>query len=313
MDTNQDTYRTRMGLFGDLPTRAMTWALQKSPNMPLWVEASLLHFFTFIVFMLARQQRESIRRNLCVIHDDLAFFEGYVWTFLVFRNFGWTYIDSLRTRLGQDVVSWSIEGEEHFSKMRENTGAAILFTTHTGNYDLAAALFAPEFRRTLHTVRMPERTQSLQAIREKELTEDTTSQDHLKVHYNKPDNLLGIELANILSQGELVAVQCDRVIGQVVELAIPLANRAETLRVPKGPLTLACFAKCPCYPLYVVRERFRHYRIIFRPAIVPDTENRRVREMDYGRAWSKELMGFLERHSRQWFVFEDAFNLTDIK
>ncbi len=296
-----------MGLFGDMPTRAMIWGLRTFPGMPRWVEAGLLYFFTTVVFILARQQRESIRRNLYVIHDDLTFFEAYVWTFLVFRNFGWTYIDSLRTRLGQNVIEWDLEGGDVLEKIRSSKEAALLFTTHTGNYDLAAALFAPEFHRVLHTVRMPERTKSLQEVREKELANDTATNPSLRVHYNKPDNFLGVELAKLLSDGELLAIQCDRVIGDVVELAVPLEGRSASLRVPKGPMTLACFSKCPCYPLYVIRDGFRHYRVIFRPALTPHPSGERVREADYGKAWASELMNFLQAHSREWFVFEDTF------
>lgn len=307
MAVNQGTNYSRMGLFGDLPTRMMIGILKAFPNMPYFIEAFLLHFFTLIVFVLAKQQRESIRRNLQVIHRDLAFFEGYVGAYFVFANFGWNYIDSLRVRLGQNVVSWEMEGQEHFEKIRGSKEAAIIFTTHTGNYDLAAALFASEFERVLHTVRIPERSPEMQTLREKELAGDTKKNSYFKVHYNTSDNLLGIELARLLSEGELLAIQCDRVMETVVELPVPLPGRDATFRIPKGPMTLACFSRSPCYPLYIIREKRRHYRVIFEAPLQVGNSAKKPRELDYGNAWVRRLLNFLEQHSSQWFVFEDAF------
>ena len=300
---------SRYGLFGDLPSRAMFLALRVSPRMPYFIEAVLLYFFAFIILILAHGQRRAIRKNLAVIWDDLSWAEGYLGVFRVFVNFGWTYIDGMRTRLGQKVVTWEIDNIPIFEAMRDTPGAAIILTTHTGNYDLAAALFSPKFGRDLHTVRAPERSPFLQEIRCKELERDTRRFEHFKVHYNSSDSLLGIELARLLMEGELVAIQSDRVIAEVVAIEVPLEDRSEKFRLPKGPLSLASLAKCPCYPLHVVRDRHRHYRIIFQKPleVFASTPGCPAREMDYGRAWVGSLMPFLNEYALQWFVFEEAF------
>lgn len=287
----------------------MFLALRVSPRMPYFIEAGLLYFFAFIVLILAHGQRRAIRKNLGVIWDNLSWAEGYLGVYRVFVNFGWTYIDGMRTRLGQKVVTWEIDNLPIFEELRATPGAAIILTTHTGNYDLAAALFSPKFGRDLHTVRAPERSPFLEKIRRKELESDTRRFEHFKVHYNSSQSLLGIELARLLMEGELVAIQSDRVIAEVVAIEVPLEGRSAKFRLPKGPLSLASLAKCPCYPLHVVRDRHRHYRIIFQEplAVSAGTPGRPAREMDYARAWVGSLMPFLEEHALQWFVFEEAF------
>lgn len=309
MAEDQDTNHSRLGVFGDVPTRVMTWVVRRFPGMPGWVETGILYFFTMVVFLLAHQQRRSILSNLRVVFKDLSWAEGYVGVFLVFRNFGWACVDSIRARCGQDVITWEVEGREVFERIRGGDEAAILFTTHTGSYDLAAALFAHHFGRTLHTVRVPERSRHLQAQRERELERDMGSQSGLKVLYNEEGGMLGVELARLLSEGGLVAIQCDRVIGEVVGLDVPLADCGASIRIPKGPMTLACFAKCPCYPLYVVRDRYRHYRVIFEPPleVFPVEGKRKLEEMDVAGPWVERLSRFLGRHAWEWFVFEDAF------
>ena len=292
-----------------MPTRAMLLAMRLSPKMPYVFEAALLYFFSFIVLILAHEQRRAIRKNLKVIWSDLSWAEGYVGVYRVFVNFGWTYIDGLRTRLGQKVISWEIDSVPIFEKLRATPGAAIIFTTHTGNYDLAAALFSPKFGRDLHTVRAPERSPVLQEIRRKELDGDTKRYEHFKVHYNSSENLLGIELARLLMEGELVAIQSDRVVVDVAAIEVPMKGRNTKIRIPRGPMILAKITKCPCYSLHVVRDRHRHYRIIFHEAlnVRPEVPGAPLREMDYAKAWTNNLMPFLEEHALQWFVFEKAF------
>lgn len=306
---NQATDVSRFGVFGDFPTRAVFRILRSTPRMPRFLETGLLHFCTFFVFLLARGQRNAIRKNLAVIHNDLSWAESYLGAYLVFINFGWTYIDGIRTRLGQKVIRWEIDGLEWFEEIRNTPGAVIILTTHTGNYDLAAALFSPKFGRNLHTVRAPERSPFLQEIRRKELQADTDRYEHFKVHYNSSNSLLGIELARLLADGELVAIQSDRVVADVAALKVPVPGKSASMQIPRGPMSLTMIAKCPCFPLHVVRDRHRHYRIIFQAPLapIPAKDGARVREMDYAKAWVASLMPFLQQHGLQWFVFEEAF------
>lgn len=283
----------------------MLGVLNAFPKMPFFIEAGLLYFFAFVVLVLAHPQRRAIRANLKTITPDLSLAEGYVGVFRVFVNFGWTYIDGLRARLGQEVVTWEIDGLDVFEEIRDMRGAAILLTTHTGNYDLAAALFSPKFGRDLHTVRAPERSPLLQEIRRRELESDTTRYEHFKVHYNSSESMLGVELARLLSEGELVAIQSDRVVGEVVSIEVAVNRDGAAIRLPKGPMVLAVIAKCPCFPVHVVRIRHRHYRIMFQKPL--EVSARRPREADFARAWAARLMPFLETHALEWFVFEEAF------
>jgi len=312
MASNQESYSKRWSLFGDVPTRMMLWAVRSFPGMPRWFEWFLMNASVGVIFLLARKQRRAIRSNLNVIHGGLSWWRGTLGAYQVICNFGWTYLDSMRARFGQKSITWELVGEEVFHQIRDSKEAAILLTTHTGNYDLAACLFAEEFGRTLHTIRMPERTEELQKMRQREFEEKMRSYPFFKVHYNTSENLLGIELARLMSDGELLALQCDRVIGDVVAMEVPLADDPSlSMKIPKGPMTLAVVGKCPCYPLYVVRDRYRHYRVIFEPALEVDPSVRRPREMDYAKCWTERLLAFLKTHSHEWFVFEEVFVKRD--
>lgn len=308
---NQAEEFSRFGLHGDFPTRAMMWALGTFPGMPRLIETALLHLFSLVVFLLAKQQRRAIRENLTAIfasdpkQEELGFCESYLGVYRVFVNFGWTYIDGLRTRLGQKVISWDIEGREVFERLRGGTEAALILTTHTGNYDLAAALFSDDFGRELHTVRIPEKSRHLEEVRRQEFAADFGEHPYFKVHYNESQSMLGVKLASLLNEGQLVAIQCDRIVGEVSALEVPTGG-SWRIRIPKGPMTLAAVTGSPCVPLFTVRTGYRQYRVIFQNSLVLPDE-RRLREPVYAAAWTERLMPFLREYGFQWFAFEEAF------
>ena len=224
--------------------------------MPWFIEAGLLHFFAFIVLVLAHSQRRAIRGNLKVIWPDSSWAEGYLGAYRVFVNFGWTYIDGLRTRLGQKVVTWEID---ECRDLRETCAPR-----------RARRSFPPPIRETTIWRRRCSRRSSggtctpcvrrsgrhffrKSGARNWSATPGATSISRSTTTH--PNSLLGIELARLLMEGELVAIQSDRVIGDVAAIEVPLANRSAKIRLPRGPMVLAALAKCPSYPLHVVRGR----------------------------------------------------------
>ena len=303
---NQADSYSRMGLFGDMPTRGIAWFVARGDKIPPWLEKLMVTFFSVVVLILAKEQRRAIRGNLKVIFPDLAFFEGYAGVLRVFCNFGYTYVDGMRARSGNADIAWELEGREYFNQVRDSQEATLIVTTHTGNYDLAAAIFSNQFGRTLWGVRMPERSEQLQELREKELAVDAARYPHFKTLYNRSMNMLGVELARLLGENQLVALQGDRVIGEVAAMTVPFREGGPEMRIPKGPLTLAVMGNCPCYPLFVVRVGFRRYRIIFRePLATEELRNKRMEGL--ATAWVDELRKFLEVYGWQWLVFEPAF------
>ena len=77
--------------------------------------------------------------------------------------------------------------------------------------------------------------------------------------------------------------------------------------LPRGPLVLAQATGAPCYPLFVLRDGWRRYRILVKPELkLP----KRRRGKDDGEAlaiWSGALLGVVRRYWWQWLVFEPVF------
>jgi lauroyl/myristoyl acyltransferase len=185
-----------------------------------------------------------------------------------------------------DEVDWAIDGLEHIDDLKSREEGCLILTAHMGNYDLAAPLFSGEFNRTVHAVRAPERDPRMQALRERELEAWQERHPGFKVHYNVPGEMLGLELARILGDGDVVAVQADRVLFDVSQVEVEV-DGGRTMVLPRGPLVLAQATGAPCFPLFVLRDGWRRYRIVVKPELELPKRRRGRNEGEALEIWSK--------------------------
>ena len=214
-------------------------------------------------------------------------------------NFSFTVADATRARHGENIIDWELDGIEHLEAISDS--GAILLTAHMGNYDVAAPLFAQKLSRPFNAVRAPERHAETQAWMEEQLA--TQGNDHYHIRYNKNDRLLGLELAQSIGRGEVVAIQGDRV-----------SDDTYRFRLPKGPFVLAQVTGAPIHPVFILRTGWRRYRIKALPAFHCKAQ---ARDREAGveiaaRHWVDDvLLPVVREHWTQWFVFESAFEKTE--
>jgi lauroyl/myristoyl acyltransferase len=265
--------------------------------VPMWLVTALAYPITAVIYLLAVPQREALRENLgALVPGGASSVAGY----RVLLNFALTYLDRLwHLHFGRPVI-WEVEGKTRFEQLKAQPGGALVFTVHSGNYDIGASLFASRFGRVIHTVRMPEMSEELQKLREGELREQEKKEPFLRIHYNAPGSHLGMQLIRFLQAGEVVCVQGDRVIGDVA----PTHQETAGLRfeIPRGPLALAEVTGVPCYPVFLKRLGRLHYGIeIGQPF---HEGGGRPRASQLAPKWVAVMHDFLQRHWDQWFVFE---------
>lgn len=280
-----DAFWTRMLLSG------MRW-------LPAPVFTLLAYPVTAVIYLLAVPQREAVRANLSALIPGKG--SSCIAGFQVFLQFALTYLDRLWCLHFDREVDWEIIGKGEFEALQNEPIGALIFTLHSGNYDIGAGLFARKFGRPIHTVRMPESSASLQELREKELRGEESREPNLHIHYNKPDSHLGIELCRKLLAGEVVCVQGDRVMGEVAPTQASIDGL--TYQIPRGPLVLAEVTGVPCYPVFLSRRGRLSYRIEIGKPFHPG--GRKPKAEEIGAAWLPVMHRFLLRHWDQWFVFE---------
>jgi phosphosulfolactate phosphohydrolase-like enzyme len=200
----------RLSLFGDLPTRFLRFGLKVAPG---FMEPALIAAWSSVFFLIAKSQRRAVQSNLRALHPNWGPLLAFGGAWCVFWNFAYTYVDALRCDTGTGEVDWAIDGIPAFDDLARRNEGCLILTAHMGNYDLAAPLFSSRFGRTIYAVRAPERQPEMQAIREEELRKKEAANPQFRALYNTSDNHLGLVLARLLSEGNIVAVQGDRIEG----------------------------------------------------------------------------------------------------
>jgi lauroyl/myristoyl acyltransferase len=264
-------------------------------NVPPWTEPIVMAFWSTF-FLVWGPGRRGVMRNLKVIKPGSFAIANLFRCYRVFWNFAWTIADNVRFKELRTIPDWEFTGWEHFQEMQMREGA-ILLTAHMGSYDLGAHLFSETSTRRIVMVRAPEADPQTREF------EEHHGADGLRVEFNTRARELALDLLENVRNGDIVAIQGDRVTGAISSLPATLFGKPTT--VPAGPFALALAARVPIYPVFVVRLGRRRYRLMTsRPIEITRSSNRND---DFARAvaqWTAELERVIRECWFQWFTFE---------
>jgi lauroyl/myristoyl acyltransferase len=264
-------------------------------NVPPWLEPMVIAFWSGF-FMFWGSARRSIMRNLAVIKPGSFAIVNFFRSYRVFWNYAWTIADNVRFKELRTIPDWEFSGWKYFQEMQARDGA-ILLTAHMGSYDLGAHLFAETSTKRIVMVRAPEVDPETREF------EEGHAADAVRIEFNTRPTELAIDLLGVIREGNIVAIQGDRVTGDIGFLPATVFGRPT--RVPAGPFALALAARVPIYPVFVMRLGWRRYRLVTaRPIEMVRSRNR---DEDFARAveqWIGELEGAVRDHWFQWFTFE---------
>ncbi len=289
----------RLGVFGDLPTCMMLHALQV---VPWFLEPVLTGGWTLLFFGIAKNQRRSVQGNLQALHPQWGWCRAQYGALRVFWNFALTFVDAKRCESQTGMVDWVVEGSDHLADLAKRDEGCMILTAHMGSYDIAAPMFAQRIQRVLYTVRAPEREQKTQQLREKEIRCKEEANPNFRSLTNRDGSLLGVELARILSEGHIVAVQGDRVIFEVSPMEVEV-EPGLMMRLPKGPLFLARATGAPCFPVFILRDGWRRYRVVAMPQLILPPK-RRGPDEETAKLWAGAILKMVRKHWQQWYVLE---------
>ena len=302
-EQDKGSWKRRLGVFGDLPTRFLMRGLKVAP---WFVEPLLVAAWTALFYGVAAEQRRAVVGNLRALHPRWGGLRAWIGGYRGFWNFAATYVDAMRCETGTGEVDWVIEGMDAFDQLAATEEGCLILTAHMGNYDMAAPLFSSKFGRTIYAVRAPEREPEMQKIREAELREKERLNPLFRTLYNDGGEMLGVELARLLREGNVVAVQGDRVVFEVSPMEVEV-EPGLMMKLPRGPLFLARVSEVTVFPLFILRDGWRRYRVkVFPPLELPP--RRRGRGEDPAvKAWAGAILGVVRPNWAQWFVFEPVF------
>jgi predicted LPLAT superfamily acyltransferase len=292
---HEKNLKQRLSIYGDLPTRLLLSVIKFLPscfeNVLLWIP--VLFFY-----IIGHKQRNAVISNLKAIHKDWYYPTAWLGGYVVFWNFSRTYVDSWRVKIGHKIINWEVEGKELLQQFADSDQGILLVTLHMGNYDLAAKFFHEKLQRKFHVVRAPEKTKELAEIAK------TTNTGDLYTHYNN-DPMLGAKLARFLLDKELVAVQGDRLTGDVALMNIEL-DQGSTISLPRGPHILASLPNVIPILITLKRLGWYRYKITIKNMVLSTTD----RNKSSATSWANALYEVIENNWTQWYVLEKTITKT---
>jgi predicted LPLAT superfamily acyltransferase len=264
-------------------------------SVPAWLVPIMIGCWSTI-FLLWGPGRRGVMRNLKAIKPGSLGITNFFRCYRVFWNFAWTMTDNLNFKQLNVVPDWLFTGLANFEQM-EKGGGAILLTAHMGSYDLGAHLFSQMSKRQIVMVRAPERDVETRAY------EEAHQAEGLRVEFNTQATDLAFDLLDRVRNGEIIAIQGDRVTPGIGDFQATLFGKP--IRIPAGPFALAMAASVPIYPVFIIRLGYRRYALVACPAI--EVTRSRDRQEAFAAAvgsWTKQLESIIGSFWFQWFEFE---------
>jgi predicted LPLAT superfamily acyltransferase len=270
-------------------------------NTPPWVEPFVHATWSFF-FLMAGPVRRGVMRNLRAIIPGSSAVPNFFRAWRIFWNFAWTITDAARYRHLRTFPDWEFAGLEHFEAMCAREGGAIILTAHMGSYDLGAEIFAETTDRRMIMVRAPEVDPTTRQY--EETAQREAAIEGLKIDFNTKASELAFDLLASVQNGDIVAIQGDRVTPGIA--GYPGTLFGHRTEFPAGPFALAMAARVPIYPLFILRIGRRRYRLLTcSPIEVRRTSRDRDEDIQNAiDAWSAELEKVIRGAWFQWFTFD---------
>lgn len=270
-------------------------------NTPIWTEP-LIHGTWALLFLIFGPVRRGVMLNLRAIIPHSSPVMNFLRAWRVLWNYSWTIADASRYRYLRTLPDWEFVGLDNFEELCARPGGAIILTAHMGSYDLGAELFAETTNRRMVMVRAPEVEPATREYEESARRDAPVA--GLKVDFSTNASELAFDLLVCVQNGDIVAIQGDRVTPGIATHAGTLFGRRTEF--PAGPFALAMAARVPIYPLFILRIARRRYRLLTCPPIeVRRTGRHRDEDLKNAiDAWSAQLESVIRTGWFQWFAFE---------
>src|SRR5262249_18189994 len=236
------------------------WALS-------WLRGGPLRFvvfaFTSGFFVALRQIRAAVAGNLEAVLGPAGFVERQRGLFRTFHAFAWCYAERYEALQYPARFAVVADGLENLNSAAGPGEGFIFVTAHVGHWEAASHQIAAILQREAHVVREEEIDARAQAFLQDILR--LHGRVRYTTHFASDGPRLGLELAEALRQGHVVALQGDRPRAGGRTVSARLFGRS--LDLPLGPAALARAVDVALVPTFSFREGRHRYRVVFRKPI----------------------------------------------
>jgi KDO2-lipid IV(A) lauroyltransferase len=229
--------------------------------LPYGLVKRVMQTFLFIGFQFTIRHKKVARESLrLAFGNEKSQTEREEILKKCFENFGWGMIEMIYFLSHPAMVSQkvTIEGKEHLDKAYAQGKGVIAVSAHFGNFPLMYLKIAQDGYKTSAIIR-PARDQE---------TEKFLFNERLKCGirtvYSQPRLTCVNETLRSLKEGHVLFVLLDQHFGSGGGIFVDFFGRKAATAT--GPVVLARRTGAAIVPMFMIREKGDHYRILIEPA-----------------------------------------------
>jgi predicted LPLAT superfamily acyltransferase len=217
--------------------------------------------------------------------------------------FGQTLFDKFALFSGKkNIFKISVTGQELFDEIVNSPKAAIIASSHVGNFEISGYLLHQTIKR-INGIVYNEENPVIQQYRKKILAENNVFQVPVL-----PDMSHIFTINNLLTRGEILTMPCDRMF--TGNKSINLNFMGKMADFPTGAYHLAVKFDIPVLSLFVLKKSPKYYHIYlsridrFSSGNLTSKQKVEILAMNY----VAELEKILKEYPEQWYNFYKFWN-----
>ncbi|MDR2570087.1 MAG: hypothetical protein LBD23_07290 [Oscillospiraceae bacterium] len=219
--------------------------------------------------------------------------------FFVFRNFyafGKVFLDRFAI-FGSDKqkFSFSVENNHLLTVLLNQPEGFLIASAHIGNYEILSYSF-DQVEKKIYPILYGEEAQVFQKHRARFF-----QQNNLEPIVLTHDGSHIFEISNALKEGNIVSMPADRTLGNTKLFDMDFLG--QTAPFPAGIFHLAITLNLPLLTIFVVKERYRHYKVFIQKLTPPSLGTKEEKALLLCREYVKSLENIVLQYPEQWYNF----------
>ena len=200
-----------------------------------------------------------------------------------------------------------IEGYDIFAELNARSEGFVIFSSHTGNFEMAG-FSLNSTNKEIHTLVYGGETETVMRNRKKVL-----DRNNIKMIKTSADMSHLLEINNTLATGNIVSLPTDRIFGSAKSVTVNFMNGE--VQLPAGPFSVAAQRQAPAIGVFVNKTGLKSYkvRVARIDSRIDGTLKRREQIKAMAQVYADELAKTVREFPNQWFNYYDYWHDRDKK
>jgi lauroyl/myristoyl acyltransferase len=269
--------------------------IRASGFLPVWfMRLFALGIALPVAIPLTRSNFREVLGNLQRLAPGRPRWQRGLEAWAVYKNYAYYLIDLMYLSHGRGrdrEYTVTVTGEENLWRALEKGQGVLLLTSHLGNWEMGGRALAG-IGKKIHVVYSPDSSDLFENRRFLMRGGETIHSLGLKA-----GGLTSLTLYRLLAQGELIALQGDRLL---FDRGLPVSFFGFPALFPQGPVRLAQLSGSPVVPIFIPLKGYKSYEIIIEAPLEMDPRDRTEENLARLVAVLERYIG---RYRTQWYTF----------